>query len=135
MLLGGLPAEFHELEEGSPVVYGEILPKSFKTLLCYSHYDIQPPGTMEAWTHGGPWSDAVVDGVLYGRGPTDTKIIGHLLVRQPARQCNTNSILAELVRRCSSHNLSSLLQLLLSNEWKKLRWAHFVPSIKARKTS
>lgn len=69
----GLPAEFHELEDGPPVVYGEIPSKSPKTLLCYSHYDVQPPEPIEAWTHGGPWSGAVVDGVLYGRGATDNK--------------------------------------------------------------
>ncbi|MFT6272775.1 MAG: acetylornithine deacetylase/succinyl-diaminopimelate desuccinylase-like protein, partial [Dinoroseobacter sp.] len=63
----GLPAEFYELEEGPPVVYGEVRSKSRKTLLCYSHYDVQPPEPIEAWTHGGPWSGAVVDGVLYGR--------------------------------------------------------------------
>lgn len=69
----GLPAAFHELEDGPPVVYGEIPSKSRKTLLCYSHYDVQPPEPIEAWTHGGPWSGAVVDGVLYGRGATDNK--------------------------------------------------------------
>ncbi len=69
----GLPAEFHELEEGPPVVYGEVPSRSKKTLLCYSHYDVQPPEPIEAWTHGGPWSGAVVDGVLYGRGATDNK--------------------------------------------------------------
>ncbi|QXT40274.1 M20/M25/M40 family metallo-hydrolase [Gymnodinialimonas ceratoperidinii] len=69
----GLPAEFHELEEGPPVVYGEVPSKSKKTLLCYSHYDVQPPEPIEAWSHGGPWSGAVVDGVLYGRGATDNK--------------------------------------------------------------
>ena len=35
----GLPAEFHELEQGPPVVYGEVPSKSTKTLLCYSHYE------------------------------------------------------------------------------------------------
>ncbi|RMA42291.1 M20/M25/M40 family metallo-hydrolase [Rhodophyticola porphyridii] len=69
----GLPADFHELEEGPPVVYGEIPSKSRKTLLCYSHYDVQPPEPIEAWSYGGPWSGAVVDGVLYGRGATDNK--------------------------------------------------------------
>jgi acetylornithine deacetylase/succinyl-diaminopimelate desuccinylase-like protein len=62
----GLTAEFHELEEGPPVVYGEVPSKSPKTLLCYSHYDVQPPEPIGTWTHGGPWSGAVVDGVLNG---------------------------------------------------------------------
>lgn len=69
----GLPAELHELEDGPPVVFGEVASKSDKTLLCYSHYDVQPPEPIEAWSHGGPWSAAVVDGVLYGRGATDNK--------------------------------------------------------------
>ncbi len=69
----GLPAQLHELEDGPPVVYGEIASRSPKTLLCYSHYDVQPPEPIEAWRHGGPWSGAIVDGVLYGRGATDNK--------------------------------------------------------------
>ncbi|WP_157973614.1 M20/M25/M40 family metallo-hydrolase [Tropicimonas sp. IMCC34043] len=70
----GLPAEFYELEAGPPVVFGTLpSPVSKKTLLCYSHYDVQPPEPVEAWSHGGPWSAAIVDGVLYGRGATDNK--------------------------------------------------------------
>jgi len=70
----GLPAEFHELAEGPPVVFGHLQAKKpAKTILCYSHYDVQPPEPLEAWSHGGPWSGAIVDGVLYGRGATDNK--------------------------------------------------------------
>ena len=40
----GLPADFHELEEGPPVVFGHLeARKPAKTILCYSHYDVQPP--------------------------------------------------------------------------------------------
>ena len=70
----GLPAELHELEEGPPVVFGHLeAKKPAKTILCYSHYDVQPPEPLDAWTHGGPWSAEVVDGVMYGRGSTDNK--------------------------------------------------------------
>ena len=70
----GLPARQYPLKAGPPVIIGHIpSEKSRKTLLCYSHYDVQPPEPIEAWTHGGPWSGAVVDGVLYGRGATDNK--------------------------------------------------------------
>lgn len=70
----GLPAEFHELDEGPPVVFGHLQARRpAKTILCYSHYDVQPPEPLDAWTHGGPWSGAIVDGVLYGRGATDNK--------------------------------------------------------------
>lgn len=70
----GLPADFHELDQGPPVVFGHLeARKPAKTILCYAHYDVQPPEPIEAWTHGGPWSAAIVDGVLYGRGATDNK--------------------------------------------------------------
>ena len=71
----GLPAEFQELDEGPPVIFGELKSKrpGKKTMLCYSHYDVQPPEPIEAWSYGGPWSAEIVDGVLYGRGSTDNK--------------------------------------------------------------
>ncbi|MGZ9810857.1 M20/M25/M40 family metallo-hydrolase [Pseudoroseicyclus sp. H15] len=70
----GLPAEFQELKEGPPVVFGRVPSStSKKRLLCYSHYDVQPVEPVEAWTHGGPYSAEIVDGVLYGRGATDNK--------------------------------------------------------------
>lgn len=70
----GLDAHLHELNGGPPVIIGHMpSSKSSKTMLCYSHYDVQPPEPLEAWTHGGPWSAEIVDGVLYGRGATDNK--------------------------------------------------------------
>ena len=72
----GLPAEFHELENGAPPVIIGHLPSADagkKTMLCYAHYDVQPPEPFDAWTHGGPYSANIVDGILYGRGATDNK--------------------------------------------------------------
>ena len=70
----GLDAHLHELDGGPPVITGHIkTSQSSKTMLCYSHYDVQPPEPLDAWTHGGPWSADIVDGVLYGRGATDNK--------------------------------------------------------------
>lgn len=70
----GLDAHLHELDGGPPIIVGHMTtPASKKTMLCYSHYDVQPPEPIEAWSHGGPWSAAIVDGVLYGRGATDNK--------------------------------------------------------------
>ena len=69
-----LDAQLHELEGGPPVIFGHMRsPNAKKTMLCYSHYDVQPPEPLEAWSHGGPWSGKIVDGVLYGRGATDNK--------------------------------------------------------------
>ncbi|MEX2500829.1 MAG: M20/M25/M40 family metallo-hydrolase [Trueperaceae bacterium] len=70
----GLAAELHEVEGGPPLVLGTMpSAASRKTMLCYAHYDVQPPEPIEAWTHGGPWSAEIEDGVLYGRGATDNK--------------------------------------------------------------
>jgi len=74
MTRDGLDAHKHALDGGPPIIVGHMTtPRSAKTMLCYSHYDVQPPEPIEAWSHGGPWSGAIVDGVLYGRGATDNK--------------------------------------------------------------
>jgi acetylornithine deacetylase/succinyl-diaminopimelate desuccinylase-like protein len=43
-----------------------------KTLLCYGHYDVQPPEPLELW-HSDPWGADIRDGVIYARGATDNK--------------------------------------------------------------
>lgn len=43
-----------------------------KTLLCYSHYDVQPPEPLDLWIDP-PFSAAIRDGVIYARGATDNK--------------------------------------------------------------
>lgn len=70
----GLDAHLHELDGGPPVITGHMTTtQSEKTMLCYSHYDVQPPEPLDAWTHDGPWSAKIVDGVMYGRGCSDNK--------------------------------------------------------------
>jgi acetylornithine deacetylase len=41
-------------------------------LAICGHVDVVPPGSV-AWHHGGPWSGAVEDGWLHGRGSVDMK--------------------------------------------------------------
>ena len=42
-------------------------------LVLNGHIDVFPPGRDERWPHGGPWSGAIEDGRLYGRGTADMK--------------------------------------------------------------
>ena len=42
------------------------------TLVLNAHVDVVPPGDVTAWAHG-PWSGAVVDGRVVGRGACDMK--------------------------------------------------------------
>lgn len=67
-------AEILPTDGGPGVVLGsEAGPDhSAKTLLCYGHYDVQPPEPLELW-HSDPWAAEVRDGVIYARGATDNK--------------------------------------------------------------
>ena len=44
-----------------------------KHLVLNGHIDCFPAGEHETWTHGGPWSGAVADGKIWGRGVADMK--------------------------------------------------------------
>lgn len=46
---------------------------SGKHLVLNGHVDCFPVGEHETWTHGGPWSGAVADGKIWGRGVADMK--------------------------------------------------------------
>jgi acetylornithine deacetylase/succinyl-diaminopimelate desuccinylase-like protein len=69
----GLDATAHDTPDGPPCVIGHISsPSSGKTLLAYSHYDVQPVEPVDKWTYP-PYSAAIADGRLWGRGATDNK--------------------------------------------------------------
>lgn len=69
----GLPAHAYPTPGGPPCVIG-YLPsaQSEKTLLCYAHYDVQPPEPLDKWIDP-PYSAAIRDGRMWGRGATDNK--------------------------------------------------------------
>jgi acetylornithine deacetylase/succinyl-diaminopimelate desuccinylase-like protein len=57
-----------------PIVVGEITASSgdASTVLCYCHFDVQPPGPLKLWraTRSNPEARG---GYLYGRGSVDDK--------------------------------------------------------------
>jgi acetylornithine deacetylase/succinyl-diaminopimelate desuccinylase-like protein len=58
---------------GHPLVYADWLHATGKpTVLCYGHYDVQPPDPLELWTTP-PFEPEVRDGNLYARGSSDDK--------------------------------------------------------------
>jgi len=58
---------------GHPLVYGDWLHAPQKpTVLCYGHYDVQPPDPLELWNQP-PFDPVVIDGNLYARGAADDK--------------------------------------------------------------
>ncbi|MGI8421591.1 MAG: M20/M25/M40 family metallo-hydrolase, partial [Gaiellaceae bacterium] len=59
---------------GQPLVIGEIRAsenaESAPTVLCYGHFDVQPPAPLELW-ESPPFEPTIRDGWLYARGVAD----------------------------------------------------------------
>ncbi|MGH9658782.1 MAG: dipeptidase [Bryobacteraceae bacterium] len=58
---------------GHPLVYGDWMHAPGKpTVLCYGHYDVQPPDPLAEWITP-PFEPAIRNGNLYSRGSADDK--------------------------------------------------------------
>ena len=58
---------------GHPLVYAESLAAPGKpTVLCYGHYDVQPPDPLELW-NSPPFEPVIANGNIYARGSADDK--------------------------------------------------------------
>ena len=58
---------------GNPVVFGQkIADPSYKTVLVYGHYDVQPPEPLEKW-HTDPFEPVIHDDAIWCRGANDDK--------------------------------------------------------------
>jgi acetylornithine deacetylase/succinyl-diaminopimelate desuccinylase-like protein len=63
---------------GHPLVYGDWLHASEKpTVLCYGHYDVQPPDPLDEWKTP-PFEPTERDGNIYARGAVDDKGQTHM---------------------------------------------------------
>jgi acetylornithine deacetylase/succinyl-diaminopimelate desuccinylase-like protein len=85
---------------GRPLVIGEIAASqnadSAPTVLCYAHFDVQPPDPLELW-ESPPFELAERDGWLFARGVADDKAHLFMLV-EAARQLSSAGDLPVNVR-------------------------------------
>lgn len=59
--------------EGHPLVYADWMHADDKpTVLCYGHYDVQPPDPLDLW-RTPPFEPSIQNGNLYARGSSDDK--------------------------------------------------------------
>jgi len=69
----GLRAQRMPVAGGPPIAFAHLPARcAARTLLCYAHYDVQPPEPLEAWI-SPPFEPTIRDGVIYARGATDNK--------------------------------------------------------------
>ncbi len=73
----GCKAELWPVDGGPPIVWGTT-GGGDRSILSYSHYDVQPPDPLDLW-ETPPFEPTVRDGKLYARGAADDK--GDLLAR------------------------------------------------------
>ncbi|HLF68275.1 MAG TPA: M20/M25/M40 family metallo-hydrolase [Gaiellaceae bacterium] len=96
----GGTAELVPWDGGRPLVLGEIVaserPEFAPTILCYAHFDVQPPDPLELW-ESPPFELTNRDGRLFARGIADDKGNMFVLV-EAARQLAANGELPVNVR-------------------------------------
>ena len=75
--------------ERYPVVYAESGGGSDRTLICYNHYDVQPPEPLEGWD-SPPFEATRKGNKVYGRGICDDKgeLISRLAALRALREVN-----------------------------------------------
>ncbi|MEM3082975.1 MAG: M20/M25/M40 family metallo-hydrolase, partial [Candidatus Caldarchaeum sp.] len=72
---------FSNPEGGGPMLLGTMNYEAHATLMFYNHYDVQPAEPLEKWTTP-PFTPAVRNGKLFGRGAADNK--GNIAARLAA---------------------------------------------------
>src|SRR3970282_452081 len=81
---GGMNTVQRIITEAHPLVYGEWMGAPGKpTVLCYGHYDVQPPDPLEEWITP-PFEPSIRDGNIYARGAAADK--GKMYVHVKAAQ-------------------------------------------------
>lgn len=77
-----------------PLVYADWLHAAGKpTVLCYGHYDVQPPDPLELW-ESPPFEPSIRNGNIYARGASDDKgqMYMHVKAVEALRSANNGTL-------------------------------------------
>jgi acetylornithine deacetylase/succinyl-diaminopimelate desuccinylase-like protein len=74
-------------------------PAGAPTVLCYGHFDVQPPAPLELW-RTEPFELTIEDGWAYGRGVTDDKGQLYILLKAAQRLAEANALPVNLRFAC-----------------------------------
>lgn len=67
----GAQVQVLSTDDAPPAIFGEV-GQGTRSLLSYTHYDVQPPDPLDQW-ESPPFQATVRDGKLYARGTSDDK--------------------------------------------------------------
>src|SRR5438105_8460457 len=74
-------------------------PESAPTVLCYGHFDVQPPAPLELW-ETEPFELTIRDGWAYARGVTDDKGQVFILLKAAQKLAEANALPVNLRFAC-----------------------------------
>jgi acetylornithine deacetylase/succinyl-diaminopimelate desuccinylase-like protein len=78
--------------KGHPIVYGEkIINPSLPTIICYGHYDVQPPDPLNLW-ESGPFEPVIKNEKIYARGSADDKGQVYMHIKAFELMMKTNTL-------------------------------------------
>jgi acetylornithine deacetylase/succinyl-diaminopimelate desuccinylase-like protein len=72
MIGAGMTTRLIPVENGNPLLLGEVEGEGERILLVYTHYDVQAPEPIEKWT-SPPFEARVENGRIVSRGASDSK--------------------------------------------------------------
>ncbi len=107
---------------GQPLVVGELRAsenaESAPTVLCYGHFDVQPPAPLEEW-QTPPFEPTVRDGWLYARGVADDKGQLWMLLQAAAEHAGEGRLPVNIRFACDGEEESgghSIVEFLEADE-------------------
>src|SRR5204863_3927397 len=74
-------------------------PENAPTVLCYGHFDVQPPAPLDLW-ETEPFELTIRDGWAYARGVTDDKGQVFILLKAAQRLAEANALPVNLRFAC-----------------------------------